>query len=70
MSSSATLFVSALATSARLPSGVIATADGCWLGASAGASATVPTTVTVFPEIDNTLTVFSARLVTSAKFPA
>src|SRR5262249_15171687 len=54
---------------ARLPSGVMATADGCWLGASAGASATVPTTATVFPEIDKTLTLLSARLATSAKFP-
>ncbi len=31
---------------------------------------TVPTTATVFPEIDKTLTLLSARLATSAKFPA
>src|SRR5262249_60276892 len=39
----------------------MATAETCWLGASAGATATVLATVTVFPEIDSTLTLLSAR---------
>ena len=48
----------------------MATADNCWFGASAGASATLLATVTVLPLIVRTLTVLSARLVTSAKVPA
>jgi len=70
ISKSDTLLARALMTSACLPSGEIATPEACWDGASGGATATVPTPLTFFPEIDNTLTVFSARLATNARFPA
>ena len=62
-----------LTTSARLPSGVIATATGNAGGGAATADVgwvatdTVPTGFTFLPSIDNTLTASSARLATSAR---
>src|SRR5271165_1597015 len=77
MSSSATRLAPDLTTRARLPSGVIATADGFAGGAAwapdvgAGlATDTVSTSFTFFPSIDSTLTESSARLAARASVPA
>jgi len=65
-----------LTTSARLPSGVIATATGSAARGAATAAVgwvatdTVPTDFTFLPSIDSTVTESSARLATSANFPA
>src|ERR1700737_1775528 len=77
MSSNATRLAPDLTTRARLPSGVMATAEGVaggagWLPeAAAGLGpATVSASVTVLPSIDSTLTESSARLAASASVPA
>src|SRR5580700_9986427 len=77
MSSSATRLAPDLTTSARLPSGVIATAEGvaggaAWVpGVVLGlATDTVPTSFTLLPSIDSMLTESSARFATSASVPA
>src|ERR1700732_1064072 len=76
MSSSPTLLAPLLTTSARLPSGVIATATGSAGGGvvTAGvgwvATDTVPTGFTFLPSIASTVTESSARLATSATVPA
>src|SRR5216683_4854773 len=77
MSSNATRLAPDLTARARLPSGVIATAEGiaggaAWLPEDAAglATDTVSTSFTVLPSIDSTLTESSARLATSASVPA
>src|ERR1700749_3716687 len=76
MSSSPTRLAPLLTTSARLPSGVIATAAGRAAGGVATAAVgwvatdTVPTDFTFLPSIASTLTESSARLATSANVPA
>src|SRR5208282_5841722 len=76
MSSNPTRLAPPLTTSARLPSGVIATATGSAGGGDATAAVgwvatdTVPTGFTFLPSIDSTLTESSARLATNASVPA
>ena len=76
MSSNPTRLAPLLTTSARLPSGVIATAAGSAGGGEGTvavglvATDTVPTGFTFLPSIDSTVTESSARLATSAKVPA
>src|SRR5271169_5578128 len=76
MSSSPTRLAPLLTTSARLPSGVIATATGSAAGGVATAAVgwvatdTVPTDFTFLPSIASTVTESSARLATSANVPA
>ena len=73
MSSNPKRLAPLLRTSARLPSGVIATATGNAGGGAATAAVgwvatdTVRTGFTFLPSIDNTLTESSARLATSAR---
>src|SRR3984893_6772985 len=77
MSSSSTRLAPDLTNCARLPSGVIATAEGvaggaAWVpGVVLGlATDTVPTSFTLLPSIDSMLTESSARFATSASVPA
>src|SRR5437868_2084091 len=75
MSSNPTRLAPLLTTSARLPSGLIATATGNAGGGVATAAVgwvatdTVPTAFTFFPSIASTVTESSARLATSANDP-
>src|SRR5215472_17461125 len=75
MSSNATRLAPLLTTSARLPSGVMATATGSAGGGDAAAAVgwvatdTVPTAFTFLSSIDRTVTESSARLATSARVP-
>src|ERR1700681_606462 len=76
MSSSPTRLAPLLTTSARLPSGVIATATGSAGGGAATAAVgwvatdTVTPGFTFLPSIASTLTESSARLATNANVPA
>src|SRR6516162_6360644 len=76
MSSNPTRLAPDLTTSARLPSGVIATATGNAGGGAATAGVgwvatdTAPTGLTFLSSIDSTLTESSARLATKASVPA
>src|SRR5260370_41259652 len=77
MSSNATRLAPDLTTRARLPSGVIATAEGvaggaAWVpeDASGLATATVSPSFTVVPTIDSTLTDSSARFAMLARVQA
>src|ERR1700756_3270283 len=76
MSSNPTRLAPLLATSARFPSGVMATATGHAGGGVATvavgwvATDTVPTGFTFLPSIASTVTESSARLATKANVPA
>jgi hypothetical protein len=76
MSSNPTRLAPLLTTSARFPSGVIATETGSAGGGAATAGVgwvatdTVPTGFTFLPSIVSTVTESSARLATSANVPA